>query len=241
MQKQYEQDDVQKSLESQIVALEIETLKRTNQAAVSAIRSKLVLQDVYLQNYYNDYAGEVRLRLKDPRDATAADDNAVMIQNLQTEAGTFVQCLQELYQRESRYGNPEVDKILAAAEAEAGFGKIVAESNITLLTRRLIELFDKFRASVLISVTDLKQTNRNFDELTKAFMKLILQRKDAINKKKTTLTTGRATDEIKLEKLDKLLAAEESTRKYVIGENNINRLWETFERYKKEYSLNVEV
>ena len=66
LQSQYQQDEIQKSLESQIVALEIETLKRTNKAAVSAIQSKLVLQDVYLQNYYNDYAGEVRLRLKDP-------------------------------------------------------------------------------------------------------------------------------------------------------------------------------
>lgn len=208
---------------------------------MSAIKSKLVLQDIYLQNYYNDYAGEVRLKLKDPRDAGAADDNQVMIQNLQTEAGTFIQCLQDLCQRETRYGNPEIDKIRAAIEAEAGFGKIVAQSNITLLTRRLILLFDKFRASVLISITDLKQTNRNFDELTKAFMKLILQRKDAINKKKATIKTGDAASEIRQEKLDKLLAVEESVRKYVIGENNINQLWETFEKYKREFTLKIDV
>ena len=81
---------MQKELENQIVALEIETLKRTNKAAASAMQSKLVLRDVYVQNYYNDYAGEVRLKLKDPRDASGTDPNDVMIQNLQTEAGTFI-------------------------------------------------------------------------------------------------------------------------------------------------------
>lgn len=72
-------------------------------------------------------------------------------------------------------------------------------------------------------------------------MKLILQRKDAINKKKATIKTGDAASEIRQEKLDKLLAVEENVRKYVIGENNINQLWETFEKYKREYTLKIDV
>ena len=76
-----------------MIALEIETLKRTNTTSTLAAQSKLVLKDIYAQDYYNNYAGEVRFKLKDPRDAIATDDNEIMIKNLQVEAGTFIQCL----------------------------------------------------------------------------------------------------------------------------------------------------
>lgn len=72
-------------------------------------------------------------------------------------------------------------------------------------------------------------------------MKLILQRKEAINKKKTTINKNDETSELRREKLDRLLKIEENTRKYVVEETNINRLWDAFERYKNEHEPNVDV
>ena len=72
-------------------------------------------------------------------------------------------------------------------------------------------------------------------------MKLILQRKEAINKKKALLKANDPQRELKLEKLNKLLAIEEDIRKYVISEKNINQLWASFEKYKQNYSTTIDL